>query len=122
MSDLANIYWSRDNEEFNAQSLGELMDCHDDLGVGSIVYFGNAVPKHASQFIDAGTIIETMQNAAGEFCEWADDYLDDLPEEAIAELDAMLIAWIEKHSKYTKPTWYDIEDAKEYVITPDDIC
>lgn len=117
------IVWSRDGERFDADELGELMDCYDDLEVGSVVSRGEREDHDPTDWIDgmdiANFILESLgeraHEAAGEF---ADDYPAKPSNEALDELDAFLDAWVTKH--FT-PRFWAVENITDYTITEADV-
>ncbi|VWB82884.1 hypothetical protein BLA13014_03821 [Burkholderia aenigmatica] len=112
------VVWSRNNEDFTWDELDELLDTHDDLAVGDIVFTGEVAPIQTKHLCDADDVIEMIgERAYDEVGEYADGYPDVMPE-ARAELDALLAGWIEKHAK---PTFYSVVNVRQYVITAADM-
>lgn len=117
MSDIREC-WSTDEETYNYDSLGELLDCND-LVAGDTVYMGHAVNHDPTSWFDADHVIEAIGEAAyGEAGEHAEDYPDVTPE-AKAELQTFLDAWINKRCT---PAFYAIENSREYVLTDEDVA
>jgi hypothetical protein len=56
--------WSRDEEDFNARSLDELLNCHDDLKLGDTVWVGEAVHPDPARLVNEDSIIENIGEAA----------------------------------------------------------
>jgi hypothetical protein len=112
--------WSVDECDFEYETLGDLLDSNDELGVGDVVYVGTPVRHAPSTFIDdADNIIERMgERAYDEHGEFADDY-PDVTDEAKAELTAFLVAWADKHCDVR---FYGVEDIREYAITAEDLA
>ncbi|MBR7972908.1 hypothetical protein KDX01_07230 [Burkholderia vietnamiensis] len=114
----ARTVWSRNNEDFTCDELAELLDTHDDLAVGDIVFIGEVAPIQTKHLCDADDVIDMIgERAYDEVGEYADCYPDVTPE-AKAELDALLAGWIEKHAK---PTFYSVINVREHVITAEDM-
>ncbi|KVF49547.1 MULTISPECIES: hypothetical protein [Burkholderia cepacia complex] len=112
------VVWSRNNEDFTWDELDELLDTHDDLAVGDVVFIGEVAPIQTKHLCDADDVIEMIgERAYDEVGEYADGYPDVMPE-ARAELDALLAGWIEKHAK---PTFYSVVNVRQYVITAADM-
>ncbi|WP_175760472.1 hypothetical protein [Burkholderia anthina] len=110
--------WSRDNEYFSCDALDELLDMHDDLAVGDVVYFGDVAPIPTKHLCDADDIIDMLgERAYDEVGEAADDYPNISPE-AKAELESLIAGWIEKHAK---PTFYSVINVREHIITAADM-
>jgi RNA-splicing ligase RtcB len=110
--------WSVDGSDFSYTSLGDLLDGNDDIEVGQVVHVGDPVHPDATEFVDAGDVIDLIATRAYDIGhEHADDF-PDVTDEARAELDALLQGWITKHCKVT---FYEVENAREYVITAEDL-
>lgn len=122
MSTEREIVWSVDQETFNWDSLGEaldLLDGMDELAVGRIVWFGEAERPNPVQYFDADDLIEAVGNRGyDDGCEWAEAY-PKVSDEARAELDQFLSAWL---TKYCQPTFWRVRNVKEYTITEADIA
>jgi hypothetical protein len=119
MADTSDEYWSRDEEHFSYETLGELLDCNDDLEVGDTVYTGNGITPDPAEWVDADDVIEQLAcRAYDESGEFAEDY-PEVSEEAKAELDELLAAWARKHCT---PTFYLINNVREYEITAEDLA
>lgn len=115
------IVWSHDNETFNCDGLGELLDImsgSEELCAGRIVYFGETVePRRV--WVDAASVLEDIANRAyDDGGEHAEDFPDVAPE-AAAELDAFLSEWQQKHCV---PTWWGVRNVKEYTLTAEDVA
>ena len=119
MGETVTTYWSRDEENYSCDSLQELLSTHDDLEDGDVVYFGEGNPPDPGMWICAEDVIEQLACRADDECgEFAEDYPDVSPD-AQKELDDLLETWARKHCQ---PTFYVIRNAKEYVITAEDIA
>lgn len=110
--------WSRDNEYFSCDALDELLDMHDDLAVGDVVFVGDVAPIPLKRLCNVGYVIEMIgERAYDEVGEAADSYPNVTPD-AKAELEALLTGWIEKHAK---PTFYSVINVREHKITAADM-
>ncbi|WP_250501938.1 hypothetical protein [Caballeronia sp. AZ7_KS35] len=110
--------WSRNGEDYTCDDLHELIDLEDDLEAGDVVFVGEVKAIEMKHLCDADDVIEMMgERAYDEAGEWADNYPDVTPE-AKAELDALLLAWMEKHAK---PSFYTVVNAHEYTVTAEDL-
>lgn len=113
--------WSHNNEEFNYESLEELIQwLHDDkaLEVGRVVYFSIANKPDAGQFVSAESVIDNMASAAWDVgSEYAEDFPDVTPD-ARKELEEFLEAWARKHCEVN---FFTVSGVQEYVITQADI-
>jgi hypothetical protein len=119
MADATDECWSRDEEQFSYDTLGELLDNHDDLDVGDTVYTGVAETPDPAEWVDADDIIEQLACRAGDDCgEFADDY-PDVSKEAKLELQRLLESWARKHCT---PTWYMVKNVREHEITAEDLA
>lgn len=111
--------WSSNNEDFNCRELGDLLDENEELKVGDTVYVADVVHPSSSQFCDADDVIDTMRDRASDIGgEYAEDY-PDIADEAKAELNAFLAAWIDKHAS---PSFYTVINAKPYILSADDFA
>ena len=116
--DIPNECWSRDEEHFSYETLGELLDCNDDLQVGDTVYTGNGVTPDPAEWVDADDVIEQLACRAYDECgEFAETY-PEVSKEATAELQTLLETWARK---YCTPTWYMVKNVREHEITFEDI-
>jgi len=114
---VADECWSTDEEQFESGTLGDLLDNHDELKPGAIVWRGIAVRPNNTHLCDANDVIDTMADRAGAFAgEHADDY-PAVSEEARAELDQILSDWIDKHAA---PHFFQVGDVQSYVLTETD--
>jgi hypothetical protein len=109
--------WSADQEDFNAQSIGELFDHNEELKPGDTVWVGEAVKPEPSQLIDADDIVTMMGERADDLVgEHADGY-PDVDKSAEQELNDLLAGWINKHAR---PTFWTVTNVKPYVLSHDD--
>ncbi|KVU65296.1 hypothetical protein WK72_18935 [Burkholderia ubonensis] len=114
----ARVAWSKDNEFFSCDALDELLDMHDELAIGDVVFFGDVAPIPIKHLCDADDVIDMIgERAHDEVGEAADGY-PDIASEAKAELEALLAGWIEKHAK---PTFYSVINVREHIITAADM-
>lgn len=110
-------YWSIDAEQFKFGTLRDLLDNHDDLAPGAIVWRGLAVRPNNTHLCDANDVIDTMADRA---CDFAGEHADDYPAvsaEAHAELDQLLSDWINKHAV---PHFFQVSDVQTYKLTDAD--
>lgn len=110
--------WSHDEEIFNSDTLGELIDRMDNPQPGDVVYVGDVMDIDVGNLCDSTDVIDTMEARASDLGgEFAEDY-PHVTAEARAELDALLAAWITKHCP---PTFYSIANVKPYTLTAEDL-
>lgn len=118
VADSADERWSRDGQMFNYDTLGELLDSNDDVQEGDIVHVGTANVPDPAEWVDADDILENLACRADDNCgELAEDY-PEVSKEAKAELQDVLEAWARK---YCTPTFWLIENDREYIITAEDV-
>lgn len=111
--------WSADQEDFAAQSIGELFDRNEELKPGDTVWVGEAVKPEPSQLIDADDIVTMMGERADDLVgEHADGY-PDVDKEAEQELNTLLAGWIGKHAR---PNFWTVTNVKPYVLSADDFA
>ena len=110
--------WSINNEDFNCESLAELLDENQgDIRPGQTVYRGTAKPPDARNLICADSVIEDVGQQAWDYGgEYAEDYPDVSPEHK-AKLQALLESWL---AECPAPRFYQVVDAKPYVLTESD--
>lgn len=117
MSDTKRECWSVNEEDFQYEHLGDLLAENDELQVGNTVYVGEAVKPELSHFCDADDVITMMGERAYDIGgEWAEDF-PDCTKEAEKELDALLLAWMEKHCTVN---FWTVKNIKPYVLTESD--
>lgn len=113
-----NIVWSRNGEDFNYDSLADLIENEgDELAVGDVVSFGVAVSP-STDFVRADDVIEMIGERAYDI---AGEHADDFPgvtDGAKNELACFLAAWQEKHCA---PTFWTVKNVEDYTITAEDI-
>jgi hypothetical protein len=111
--------WSRDRENFNCNSLEELITKHGDtLEAGQVVYFGGVRRPTMHQLCDADAVLDHMANNAADI---AGEYAEGFPnvsKEAKDELDGLLGAWCDKHCDIN---FFEVVVVKPYKITKKDL-
>jgi hypothetical protein len=109
--------WSANQEDFIYETLGDLLDANDELEAGSTVYVGEAESPSYKQLCSADDVIEMMGERAYDVGgEWAEDF-PDVTKEAVQELDALLLAWMQKHCHIN---FWTVNNVKPYVLTEED--
>lgn len=109
--------YSRNGEEFNHTELSDLLEemaGDGDLNEGAEYWEAEARHMEAADFFDAETVIE---NAAERAYEEGGDYAEDfgdVSKEAVAELDALLTAWANKHCSVN---FYTVHAPKKMAVT-----
>lgn len=121
-SEQPQLVWSLDGQNYAYSELCEALDmleANGDLGVGAVLHVGEVKRYDPTKWCDADDVIEMLGDRAYEQGhEFAEDYPTPT-KEAVAELDALLSAWINKHCT---PDFYGIKNAKEYVVTEADVA
>lgn len=113
-----NISWSSNGEDFRYDTLSDLIDC-EGPPVGKVVHFGDVCDIEPSDLIDADDVIQTMQDRAyDEAGEHAENYAENVSDEAVKELNDFLSAWI---NKYASPTFFVVKNVHEHIITEEDL-
>jgi len=109
--------WSHNEEDFNAQSLSELIDTHE-LQSGAIVWVGEAVHPEPSSLFSTDWLIENMGEAAYDIAgeHGGEDY-PNVSDEQVAELEALVVGWI---TKCAPPTFWTVKNVRPYVLTAED--
>jgi hypothetical protein len=109
--------WSRDEEDFSARSLDDLLGNHDDLKPGDTVWVGDAVHPDPKQLVNEDGIIENIGEAAYDIAgEHAEDYPNVTTEQA-KELESLVADWIKRACP---PTFWTVENIKPYVLSHED--
>lgn len=113
----ANKCWSADEENFNYEDLGELLDSCDELVPGDTVYEGDAIPPNPARLCTAIDVLDVIDNRAYEIGGEHADGCASVSAEAEAELNVLLAAWIQKHCHLN---FWQVRNIKPYVLTADD--
>lgn len=111
------LSWSTNNEDYRFDDLDDLIE-HEEPEVGQAVWFGERV-ELGTGWVNASDVIEQIADRAYDV---GDEYAEGFPEvsaEAKAELDAFLRDWQAEHCK---ATFFTIRNARQYVITADDLA
>lgn len=117
---VVEVWGANDCDPFTTYSLSELIE-DQDLKIGDTAYVGmRSEPLHGSTYCTGAynAVTEQMQAAAeGDVGELADEYPDVTPAQG-ALLEIFIDAWADA---YCKPSFYLVENVREYVITVDDM-
>lgn len=110
--------WSLDGEEFNYDSLGDLLDARgDEVRPGHKVWRGTAKHPSMTDLADAERVIEDIGERAHDFGgEYADGFPEVSPEHA-AKLQALLEQWL---AECPSPRFYQVTNAVPYVLADTD--
>ena len=81
------------------------------------LYIGEEI-RDFTPFINVSSIIEEIQENACDHSEYADDYLEDVQDNHLIELETtlnnVLVEWMSKHNY--NPTFFSVEEYEEYTI------
>lgn len=109
--------WSANNEDFSHESLGDLLDSHDDLRPGDVVYRAEAHMPKVSHLVYADDVIEQIGDRAYDIGgEYAEDYPECTKEQA-AELQTLLEQWL---SECPPPRFFSVKNVQPYTLTEGD--
>ena len=125
MTELKKCY-SLNDEEFNYSSFGDMLESMDDEPKVGRVYWEadctTLAPIDAAQYVSADGLIEQMeQGLYDEIGECASDAFGGVTPEAKLELDAFLLAWVEKNSDLSR-YWKIVGGSRECRITAEDLA
>ena len=109
--------WSHDKKSFEYDTLGELMDSHDDLVVGDIVYSGTPVKPDVSKYVCIDRLLEQTGDSAYDHVGDCIDGWPYLKKKEQILLEEMIVKFIEKHCPVK---FYTVIDIEEYTITLED--
>jgi hypothetical protein len=117
MSTEIKKYWSVDAENYEYDSLGDLLNAND-LTVGDIAYVADAIPVQVSELIDVDDILECLSEHAYEIAGEATEDYPDVSKQAQQQLQDLLEAWVTEHCP---PNFYTVARSEQYIITSEDI-
>lgn len=109
--------WSTNNEDFNHESLGDLLDSYSDLKSGDVVYRAEAHYPNLRSLVDADWVIESIGERAYDI---GGEYTDDYPEctrEQAKKLQALLEQWL---SECPAPRFYSVKNSQPYTLADGD--
>lgn len=118
-------FYSLDNESFNHDSLGALIDYMDDPQVGDIYYEADGVTLQPTAGINDWTVETILENMDERIYDEIGDSYDtrecfEVSDEAKAELRQLLEAWATKHIDLSR-YWKLIGDSRERRFTAEDL-
>lgn len=120
----AELAYSTDEENYSddfSDVLDELRNDHADADlVGMTYWVGEKVRHQASYFFKraAEYAIETAADRAWEENERGEDFGSDVPKEAVAELQAFIDAWADKH---VKVNFWTVKNVRAMKLTAEDL-
>lgn len=106
-------------EEIAQQALNEMTEAEfTELGYVTI-YKGVQKTQHFKYYFKVEDLLESIREYAYNECgEFAEDYLQALPQEVIDDLENVVCKWADKHK--LNPTWFMVEDVVEVKVYPVD--
>lgn len=112
--------WSVDGEDFPYSSLSELLEANPGIQPGAEVYYGIPVPPSPADFVSAKRVLQDVQtDAAAAYGDCAQGYAQTATPEALADLQAMLEAWLMEHIGL--PDCYSVSNVCTYSVTKEDL-
>lgn len=127
MTDRAgDIVWSTNKEDFTSDTKEEAIEnkyvyvdgVYTNAKAGDKLYYGTVQAIQSKHLVDADDVIDMLAERAYDL---VGEYADNYPQASTKEvklLDNYLKKWVEK---YCKPSFYNIVDIQEYIITEEDI-
>lgn len=116
--------YSWNDEEYNCDSLGDLLDNADDPQVGDTYYEADCVTLEPTAGIHSGTVdwlLENMdENIYDSIGEFYDNECSDVSDEAKSELRALIEGWARKHINLSR-YWKIIGKRREMKLTEGDL-
>jgi hypothetical protein len=118
------VFYSSDNESFNEDSLGDLIDGMDDPQVGDTYYEADGAKLKPTDGINKWTVGEILENMderiSDDIGEIYDNTCSQVSDEAKAELHSLLEAWATKHIDLSN-YWRISGKSRECKLTADDL-
>ena len=116
--------YSGNDEEFNFDNLGDLIDSMDDPQEGDVYYEADAVRCTSAEGINAHTVdllLESMdEQMYDEVGECYNNECSDVSDEAKQELRALIEAWAQKHINLSR-FWKIKGKSRECRLTKEDL-
>lgn len=115
---MTDYCYSTNEEEFNYTSEWECLERlwdEDYLQEGAVFFRGTSKKGSASDYFIMNRVVEDMQERAWDECgEWAEGFLEDVPEKKWKELDKYICKWLDKNAKVN---FYTVENVEKIVVT-----
>jgi hypothetical protein len=110
--------WGVTEEDFYNESLNDLLNFHNYVTAGEIVFFGRIEEPSLSDFISISDILEKIdEQAYEEFGDRSEGFAC-ITKEQQDDLWSLMNAW---YKRTFKPSFYHVVDIKEYTVTQADI-
>jgi hypothetical protein len=119
------VFSTSDDEGFSddfSSMVDSLLTQHEKLTPGLVYYVGDKREFAPSDFMRGvgGTILEYARDQAWqEVDEWSEDFANRVKPEAMAELQAVVNAWADKHLRVT---FWGVKNIREATITEQDVA
>lgn len=118
MTETTKKCYSRDEENYNSESLGELIDNYE-LVEGDHYWEADAIAITHKDFLDVDYILENFdEQGYEEVGEVYDNDFINTPKEAKDELEELIKGWAEKHVNLR---YWKVRNSKEFKITKEDL-
>jgi hypothetical protein len=115
---MSNKCYSKNGEDYRLDDISEFIE-NNELVLGDTIYIADAEYPLPSNFFDAETVIDQAKDAAyDDGGDYAEDFLENISTDAIAELNSFLHEWA---NKYAKVTWFIAQNVVERKITQEDL-
>lgn len=116
--------YSINDEDFLFADAWDALDALAQEGLlceGQVYYEVDTAPIDPCEFLRAERILEEAEERLGDEIGDAADHAYSVDSEAVAELDAALRAWTEKHLSDVR-LWRCIGESRELKVTADDVA
>lgn len=118
--------WSTDEETFRDQccsiqdAVAAAVDFHGgELRIGATVWIGEVRKVKTTSLVDAGSIVERMQEVAFELSgEASEDYLPKVTPEQLKELQELVASWADR---IDEPGFWQVVNIISYVLQANDL-
>ncbi len=112
--------WSANDEDFDSDTLDELLDRNDHLRPGDVVYVGESRHPDPAKYMDAdGVLDEVASQGYDDGGKYAEDYPGEVSEEAKSQLNGFLRSWLRTHCA---PSFYSVPKSRPYTLTAADFA
>jgi hypothetical protein len=110
--------WSSDNENFDAESLEELIE-NENLSVGNVVYYVEATTLKPSEWVTPWTLVALLKESIEEKAlDYQEGWQLNVSDEALIDLQGFLKYWCDRNINCEM---YKFGELKEYAICREDL-
>lgn len=119
------LAYSTDEENFNKDFCDVLDELRSDYGddelIGKPYWVGEKLERPASHYFkhSAVSVVEAAAELAYDETEHAEDFTTDVTKEAMAELQALIDAWADKH---VKVNFWMVVNVRQMHVTAEDLA